>query len=259
MNGKATPWFFHLNMVSNITCHLWYITCHLWYITCHFLSSLSCLVKARMNARRRSHPTCQKWELNLQLRWTTWLWRNRNHSRAENFCPRRTRICCLSVQPLYHHLHKWDMPWQNQGMKISFESEFNLLFQFVWSCNVGFFLGGGGWGWLGGGWDWLVLAHTARNGRLDEGGGLYRLDASLSSSCIKPVGFIKLHQICENQTWYLQTCIKLVNKKRWQSTCNKLVNENLVLNSSKRCERILIWFWWLQGNKPGADLLPIWL
>ena len=61
----------------------------------------------------------------------------------------------------------------------------------MWSCNVGFFGGGGG------GWDWLVLAYT---GGLGAGGGLYRFDASLSSSCIKPVGFIKLHQICENQT-----------------------------------------------------------
>ena len=28
---------------------------------------------------------------------------------------------------------------------------------------------------------------------------IYRLDAGLSLSCIKPVGFIKLHQVCENQ------------------------------------------------------------
>ena len=39
---------------------------------------------------------------------------------------------------------------------------------------------------------YYMTAYTARN--LDASCGFYRLDASLSSSCIKPVDFIKLHQ-----------------------------------------------------------------
>ena len=39
--------------------------------------------------------------------------------------------------------------------------------------------------------------HSQKRYRLDASCGFYRLDASLSSSCIKPDGFIKLSQ---NQT-----------------------------------------------------------
>ena len=57
----------------------------------------------------------------------------------------------------------------------------------------------------------------------------------LSTNCSKSVDFIKLQQVCENQTYCnlifadsLQvvetTCIKLVDKKSWQSTCSKPVD-----------------------------------
>ena len=58
----------------------------------------------------------------------------------------------------------------------------------------------------------------------------YRLDASLSSSCVKLVGFIKLNQVCESQTRCSLifedllhvveiTFISLVDKKSRQTIC----------------------------------------
>ena len=81
---------------------------------------------------------------------------------------------------------------------------------------------------------YTFTVHSQKRHRVDASVGFYRLDKSLSSGSVKPVGFIKMHQFCENQTWcnlifadLLQiaetTCIKLVNKKSWQSTCIKPV------------------------------------
>ena len=42
--------------------------------------------------------------------------------------------------------------------------------------------------------------HSLKHCRLDASCGFYQLDVSLSSSCIKPVGCIKLCQVCKNQS-----------------------------------------------------------
>ena len=42
----------------------------------------------------------------------------------------------------------------------------------------------------------LDALHNQKRHRPDASCGFYQFDASLSSSCIKPVGFIKLHQAC---------------------------------------------------------------
>ena len=100
-------------------------------------------------------------------------------------------------------------------------------------------------------------------------------DVSLSSTCIN-VGFIRLHQFCENQTWYnfifadllrvVETiCIKLVDKKSWQSTCIKSVD-----NLQQTCYHLAgasddvndpvdrVSAWWLQDNKACSRLAPLW-
>ena len=47
----------------------------------------------------------------------------------------------------------------------------------------------------------MTLGYTTRNARgVMQVVDFYQLDVSLSSSCIKPVGFIMLNRICENQT-----------------------------------------------------------
>ena len=66
----------------------------------------------------------------------------------------------------------------------------------------------------------------------------------LSSSCSKPVDFIKLQQVCEVRlaaNWYLQTCCKLLQQlvdiKSWQicrtATCSKSVER---INTDASCE-----------------------
>ena len=42
--------------------------------------------------------------------------------------------------------------------------------------------------------------HRLKRLRLDASCGFYRLDAGLSSNCSRSVDFIKLQQVCENQT-----------------------------------------------------------
>ena len=82
----------------------------------------------------------------------------------------------------------------------------------------------------------------------------------LSTSCSKSVEFIKLQQVCENQTCcnlifadLLQvvetTYIKFLDKKTWQSTCIKpslvqwpFAADVLSSSRSKRCERAS-WYW----------------
>ena len=79
-----------------------------------------------------------------------------------------------------------------------------------------------------------MLHNQKRHGR-NASCEFYRLDSSLSWSCVKHFAVIKLHQVCENQACcnlifadFLQvvvtTCIKLVDKKSWQSTCIKPVD-----------------------------------
>ena len=77
--------------------------------------------------------------------------------------------------------------------------------------------------------------HSQKRHRLAASCGFYRLAASLSTSCSKLVNFIKLQQVCENQTCcnlifadLLQvvetTCIKLANIKSQLSNCIKPVD-----------------------------------
>ena len=80
------------------------------------------------------------------------------------------------------------------------------------------------------------MQHSHERHKLAASCGLNRIDTSLSWSCIKHFAVIKLqHQVCENQTCcnlifadFLQvvetTSIKLVDKKSWQSTCIKPVD-----------------------------------
>ena len=71
---------------------------------------------------------------------------------------------------------------------------------------------------------WDNLFHTAGNAKdllqvMDFTGLLQVVN--------KSVDFIKLQQICENQTWFyliLAGYFKLVDKKSWQSTCSKQVD-----------------------------------
>ena len=46
----------------------------------------------------------------------------------------------------------------------------------------------------------LSFVPSQKHQRHDASSGFYQFDASLSSSCIKSVGFIKLNEVCENQT-----------------------------------------------------------
>ena len=77
--------------------------------------------------------------------------------------------------------------------------------------------------------------HSQKRHRLAASCGFYRLAASLSTSCSNLVNFIKLQQVCENQTCcnlifadLLQvvetTCIKLANIKSQLSNCIKPVD-----------------------------------
>ena len=45
-----------------------------------------------------------------------------------------------------------------------------------------------------------VLLYSWKRHRLDASCGFYHLHASFSSSYNKPVGFIKLNRVCDNQT-----------------------------------------------------------
>ena len=80
----------------------------------------------------------------------------------------------------------------------------------------------------------MLGIHSQKRHRLDASCGFYRPDAS----CIKPVDFIKLHQVCEHQTCcnlifadLLQvdetTCIKRACSSQLAAslltTCNRLV------------------------------------
>ncbi len=44
------------------------------------------------------------------------------------------------------------------------------------------------------------FVHSQKHHRLDASCGFYRPDAICQTSCIKPVDFIKLHRVCEQQT-----------------------------------------------------------
>ena len=47
----------------------------------------------------------------------------------------------------------------------------------------------------------------------------------MSASCIKPVGFIKSHHVCEYLIWRkIDICWLIADKKPWQPTCVKPVN-----------------------------------
>ena len=47
-------------------------------------------------------------------------------------------------------------------------------------------------------WGSLPRVHSLERHILDASCGFYRLDTSSSSSCIEPVGFIKLDQVCKS-------------------------------------------------------------
>ena len=70
--------------------------------------------------------------------------------------------------------------------------------------------------------------YTARNC------GFYWLGASLSSCCIRSAAFLRLHQICENQTWCylkLQTCCKLIKQLTVNQACEyKNFDDQLALS-----------------------------
>ena len=54
-----------------------------------------------------------------------------------------------------------------------------------------------------------------------------------------------------------QACGQKVLTINLHQACWKLAADLLSSSQSKQCERILISAWWLQGNKPAADLLQL--
>ena len=88
--------------------------------------------------------------------------------------------------------------------------------------------------WLASGKCWRCsFLQSQKPYRLDASCGFYRLDESLSSSCIKPVGFIKLHQAVgfiklNKVCWLHQVASSLLAS----SSCIKSVSQVLILEAN---------------------------
>ena len=67
---------------------------------------------------------------------------------------------------------------------------------------------------------WEPRVHSQKCRRLVASCEFYRLDTSLSSSCIEPVGFIKLDQVCKSDLMQLADLLQVV-----ETICTKLVDK----------------------------------
>ena len=117
------------------------------------------------------------------------------------------------------------------------------------------------WGWLykASASFWLVYLLTKdsqKHHRRDAIWWSSQFDTSLSSSCIKNVGVMKLN-ICR------LGCIKLVCKKSWQSTCIKPIDnlQQTCCHQVGASDANASWYRFNDDskacNKPAADLLEL--